>query len=202
MYDPMVAKLIVWDSDRERARLRMLRALEEFELGGVKSLVGFHRALLEHPCFVAGATCHGVVESEELARRADELSPPVVATQSDGHVTRSALAVELDGRRIEVAVLRPEPGYRELARRREERLATSRRDGVGGAVVSPMQGTVIEVRVADGDEVEEGAVICIVEAMKMENELRAHHAGVVSSLSVAAGDAIASGQTVCVVTPA
>ena len=79
LYDPMIAKLIVWDADRERARRRMLRALEEFEIGGVKTLVGFHRALLEHPCFVAGETCHGVVESEELARRAEELSAPVVA---------------------------------------------------------------------------------------------------------------------------
>ena len=177
LYDPMVAKLIVHDVDRERARRRMLRALEEFEIGGVKTLVGFHRALLAHPCFVAGETCHGVVESEELAQAAEALSPPVVAAQADGHVTRSALAVELDGRRIEVAVLRPEPGYRELARRREEREATHRHGGAADAIVSPMQGTVIEVRVAEGDEVEPGAVICIVEAMKMENELAAHRRG-------------------------
>jgi acetyl-CoA/propionyl-CoA carboxylase biotin carboxyl carrier protein len=64
-----------------------------------------------------------------------------------------------------------------------------------------MQGTVIEVRVAEGDEVDRGAVICIVEAMKMENELTAHTAGVVTSLSVAAGDAVAFGQTICVVSP-
>jgi acetyl-CoA/propionyl-CoA carboxylase biotin carboxyl carrier protein len=201
LYDPMVAKLIVHDSDRERARLRMLRALEEFELGGVKTLVGFHRALLEHPCFVAGATCHGVVESEELARRADELSPPVVPAAADGRLTRSATEVEIDGRRVEVAVLRPEPAYRELARRRRERHATSHRGGAADVVVSPMQGTVIEVRVAEGDEVDRGAVICIVEAMKMENELTAHAAGVVTSLSVAAGDAVAFGQTICVVSP-
>ena len=69
LYDPMIAKLIVRDVDREHARRRMLRALEEFEIGGVKTLLGFHRALLEHPCFVAGETCHGVVESEQLARR-------------------------------------------------------------------------------------------------------------------------------------
>src|SRR5438876_1001307 len=73
LYDPMVAKLIVHDTDRERARRRMLRALGEFEVGGVKSLVGFHRALLEHPCFVAAETCHGVVESKELAERAEQL---------------------------------------------------------------------------------------------------------------------------------
>jgi acetyl-CoA/propionyl-CoA carboxylase biotin carboxyl carrier protein len=201
LYDPMVAKLIVHDADRERARLRMLRALEELEVGGVKTLAGFHRALLEHPCFVAGTTCHGIVESEELARRAEELSPPLVPAAADGRLTRSATAVEVDGRRVEVAVLRPEPAYRELARRRRERHATSHRGGAADVVVSPMQGTVIEVRVAEGDEVDRGAVICIVEAMKMENELTAHTAGVVTSLSVAVGDAVAFGQTICVVSP-
>src|SRR5215217_6261053 len=68
LYDPMVAKLCVWDTDRERARARMLRALDEFEIEGVKTLVGFHNALLRRPCFVAGKTCHGVVESEALAQ--------------------------------------------------------------------------------------------------------------------------------------
>ena len=70
LYDPMIAKLIVVDSDRELARRRMLRALAEFRIEGPPTLVGFHRALLEHPCFIAGETCHGIVESEELAQRA------------------------------------------------------------------------------------------------------------------------------------
>ena len=74
LYDPMIAKLIVRGVDREHARRRMLRALEDFEIGGPPTLVGFHRALLEHPCFVAGATCHGIVESDELAARAEELA--------------------------------------------------------------------------------------------------------------------------------
>ncbi len=68
LYDPMIAKLIVHDVDRERAIARMLRALAEFRIEGTATLLGFHRALLEHPCFVAGETCAGVVESKELAR--------------------------------------------------------------------------------------------------------------------------------------
>ena len=72
-YDPMVAKLIVHGVDREHARRRMLRALDEFWIEGPTTLIGFHKALLSHPCFVAGETCHGVVESEELAARAAEL---------------------------------------------------------------------------------------------------------------------------------
>src|SRR5262249_35548003 len=157
---------------------RMLRALGEFEIGGVKSLLGFHKALLEHPCFVAGEGCHGLVESEELARRAEELTvePAVMATPGGAVVERATVA-GVDGRRVEVKVLGPEPGYRELARRRRQRAAA----GAGGAgsdvVVSPMQGTVLDVKIAEGDVVEVGQVICIVEAMKMENEVSAHHAG-------------------------
>ena len=74
LYDPMIAKLIVHDADRETRTAQMLRALGEFEIGGVKSLLGFHQALLTHPCFIAGETCHGLVESEELAERAEEFS--------------------------------------------------------------------------------------------------------------------------------
>src|SRR5579862_5246356 len=74
LYDPMIAKLIVRGVDRADAIGRMLRALGEFEVGGVKTLIGFHRALLEHPCFQAGETCHGIVESPELAARAEELA--------------------------------------------------------------------------------------------------------------------------------
>jgi acetyl-CoA/propionyl-CoA carboxylase biotin carboxyl carrier protein len=74
LYDPLVAKLIVQGVNREHARRRMLRALDEFEIGGITTLLGFHRALLEHPCFAEGATCHGVVESEELAECANQLS--------------------------------------------------------------------------------------------------------------------------------
>src|SRR5206468_4960496 len=66
LYDPLVAKVIVHDSDRERARMRMLRALEEFVLEGPTTLIGFHRALLESPCFIAGESCRGTVESQEL----------------------------------------------------------------------------------------------------------------------------------------
>ena len=202
LYDPMVAKLIVHDADREHARGRMLRALGEFEVTGVKTLVGFHRALLEHPCFVAAETCRGVVESEELAERAEQLShETTVAAASDGAgpVRQRTSVVEVDGRRFDVTVLAPEPAYAELARRRRERTRSGRAGGAADAIVSPMQGTVLAVEVADGDEVEAGHVICVVEAMKMENEVHAHRAGTVSNLSVAPGDAVAHGQVVCVV---
>jgi acetyl-CoA/propionyl-CoA carboxylase biotin carboxyl carrier protein len=204
LYDPLIAKLCVHGVDREHARRRMLRALREYRIDGVTTLLGFHRALLEHPCFVRDGACHGIVESKELAERAQELSHETtnLATRSD--VTRSLrerrVHAELDGRRFDLKLLLPEPPHAELARRRRER---SRAGGAHGAakdaVISPMQGTVLAVEVAEGDEVEAGQVLCVVEAMKMENEIAAHRAGRVSGLSVAAGQPVKTGQVICMV---
>jgi acetyl-CoA/propionyl-CoA carboxylase, biotin carboxylase, biotin carboxyl carrier protein len=203
LYDPMIAKLVVHGVDREHARRRMLRALDELVVEGVKTLIGFHKALLMHPCFIEGETCHGLVESELLAARAAELEngrSVVPAEARAGAVREAVRSVEVDGRRFDVRVLRPEPPFAELARRRRDR---ARGRGAGGAgkdaVVSPMQGTVLAVEVAEGDEVEAGQVVCIVEAMKMENEVHAHRAGRVSELSVAPGQPVKTGQVICVV---
>ena len=168
----------------------MLRALDEYEIGGVETLLGFHRALLRQPCFVAAGTCHGVVESKELAEEAKQLShqTTTVTPLSDGKLRAQVLPVELDGRRFDVRVLRPEPPHAALARaRRDRRPGRGLGSGGAGAVVSPMQGTVLHVRVADGDEVAAGDVLCIVEAMKMENEILAHRQGIVTKLSVVPG---------------
>jgi acetyl-CoA/propionyl-CoA/long-chain acyl-CoA carboxylase, biotin carboxylase, biotin carboxyl carrier protein len=209
-YDPMVAKLIVHGVDREHARRRMLRALDEFSIEGPKTLIGFHKALLSHPCFVAGETCHGIVESEELAAQASEfdggaaIAPPsnslLQGTTGPVRTTERVRTVEVDGRRFEVRLSEPEPEWRALARRRQERAQLSGA-GAGGsdAVVSPMQGTVLSVPVSDGDEVEPGRVICIVEAMKMENEVHAHRAGTVQSLSVEPGQPVTTGQVICTI---
>jgi acetyl-CoA/propionyl-CoA/long-chain acyl-CoA carboxylase, biotin carboxylase, biotin carboxyl carrier protein len=207
-YDPLVAKLIVHGVDREHARRRMLRALDEFWIEGPTTLIGFHKVLLSHPCFVAGETCHGVVESEELAARAAELGagsplPSNSLLQGKTGPTRTVeqiRSVEVDGRRFEVRLSEPEPEWLALGRRRRERVSQAG-GGAGGqeAVVSPMQGTVLGVPVADGDAVVPGQVICIVEAMKMENEVHAHRAGVVRNLSVESGQPITTGQVICLI---
>ena len=202
LYDPLIAKLVVHGVDREHARRRMLRALDEYEIGGVTTLLGFHRALLEHACFIAGQTCHGVVESKELAERAEQLShqQTTLAASADGTLRERVSRVELDGRLYEVKALVPEPPFAELARRRRERTGRGAHHGAAkDAVVTPMQGTVLAVEVADGDEVRPGQVICIVEAMKMENEITAHRDGVVTELSVEPGQAVTTGQVVCVI---
>jgi acetyl-CoA/propionyl-CoA carboxylase biotin carboxyl carrier protein len=207
LYDPLLAKLVVHDVDREHARRRMLRALEEFVIEGPTTLIGFHRALLASPCFVEGETCRGVTESEELAERARELDEQLshktttVAADTDGRsgATRERrLTVELDGRRHELRVHTEAPPWTELARRHR-----GRRKGLGreesGAVVSPMQGVVLGVEVEDGQAVEAGDLICVIEAMKMENEIVSLREGVVSGLAVAPGQQVAHGELICVV---
>jgi acetyl-CoA/propionyl-CoA carboxylase biotin carboxyl carrier protein len=203
LYDPMIAKLVVHGVDREHARRRMLRALDEFVIDGVKTLIGFHKALLMHPCFVEGETCHGIVESELIAARAAELEDGRAFGPDEPGVSamrETVRSIEVDGRRFDVRLVRPEPAFAELARRRRERARGGGAAGAGkDAVVSPMQGTVLAVEVAEGDEVEAGQVLCIVEAMKMENEVHAHRAGRVTRLSVAPGQPVKTGQVICVV---
>jgi acetyl-CoA/propionyl-CoA carboxylase, biotin carboxylase, biotin carboxyl carrier protein len=193
VYDPMIAKLIVHGVDREHARRRMLRALDEFVIEGPTTLIPFHAALLSHECFVRAETCAGIVESVQVedGRRTGAVAPT-------GRTVEDVRVVEVDGRRFQVRVTEPEAPWLELARRRRARVSAGAHGG-SEAVVSPMQGTVLSVAVAEGDEVEAGALICIVEAMKMENEVHAHRAGRITELSIAPGRPVATGQVLCVI---
>jgi acetyl-CoA/propionyl-CoA carboxylase biotin carboxyl carrier protein len=120
---------------------------------------------------------------------------------SDGRLRESIVQAEVEGRRFEIKLLEPEPPHAELARRRRDRDAHGGQHGAArDAIVTPMQGTVLAVEVADGDEVEAGQVVCVVEAMKMENEITTPRAGTVSSLSVEPGQPVSTGQVVCLVT--
>jgi acetyl-CoA/propionyl-CoA carboxylase, biotin carboxylase, biotin carboxyl carrier protein len=184
----------------------MLRALQEFRIEGPPTLIGFHAALLTEPCFIEGATCHGLVESEQLAQRAQEMTEAfshrttgTVAGGPDGaHTRERVVAVEVDGRSFDVRLHTTEPPWAGLGRRRRERAALGGAAG-SGAVPSPMQGTVLKVLVAEGDQVAAGQVICVIEAMKMENEIAAPRDGVVTDLGVAIGQGISNGQLICVV---
>jgi acetyl-CoA/propionyl-CoA carboxylase, biotin carboxylase, biotin carboxyl carrier protein len=197
LYDPMIAKLVVWDGDRELARRRMLRALSEFEIEGVRSLIPLHVAVLEHPDFAAGGTMREFVEGGGYRHTLEE--QPAEAQTANGAVPRNearTLVTEVDGRRFEVTVVEPEhPGRTRLRLRRAQLAERSSRHGGGVDVIrSPMQGTVLKVSVAAGGEVEPGQVLMVVEAMKMENEIVARHAGEVESVAVTEGDQVASGQ--------
>jgi acetyl-CoA/propionyl-CoA carboxylase biotin carboxyl carrier protein len=213
IYDPMVAKLIVWDVDRESARRRMLRALDEYVVEGPATLIPFHTWLFGLDEFIAGGACH-----DELARLAD--APTALpdsgrtplggaaeaAGEAEPQVVRQFTA-EVDGRRIGVRLSMPAsqagaagPAPAPRAKPRTKHSAGSGKPGQPTeAVTTPMQGTVLRVLVSEGQEVAEGDVICIVEAMKMENEVAAHRAGVVTTLSVAEGQSVDADQVIAIV---
>jgi acetyl-CoA/propionyl-CoA/long-chain acyl-CoA carboxylase, biotin carboxylase, biotin carboxyl carrier protein len=196
LYDPMVAKLIVWDEDRELARRRMLRALGEFEVGGVTTLIPLHRAIMEHPEFAAGGTMRDFVEGGGFAAGQ---AGPSAAPPADGGGAQTevrTVVAEVDGKRFEVSIEVPEhPGRARLRARRAELAAREAAShGEVDVVRSPMQGTVLRVGVDVGDDVAHGDVLVVVEAMKMENEIVAHHPGRVEAVEVDAGDQVASGQ--------
>jgi acetyl-CoA/propionyl-CoA carboxylase, biotin carboxylase, biotin carboxyl carrier protein len=206
MYDPMVAKLIVWDVDREHATRRMVRALAEYEIGGLKTLIPFHSALLETVQWRNGETCRDLVEDKDwLKQLAFPKAEP--ATAGDGEETvEQSYTVEVSGRKFDVKVIGPPyagangraPTGAGPKPRRAERAAGG---GGGGAdeLVSPLQGNMWKVLVEQGQTVEEGQLVCIIEAMKMENEITAHKAGVIEELAVKEGDPVTSGATIAVI---
>jgi acetyl-CoA/propionyl-CoA carboxylase biotin carboxyl carrier protein len=205
LYDPMIAKLIVWDVDREASTRRMLRALGEYEIGDVKTLIPFHRALLATDQWKNGETCRDLVADKswlkELAFAPAETGGGAEAEQGQEKVERD-YAVEVSGRKFEVKVIGAAFGPNGAAPARKAPRRGRKSGGGGGApgeLVSPIQGTVLRVAVEQGAEVEEGALICVVEAMKMENEITAPTAGTVAQLGVSEGGSVATGDTIAVI---
>ncbi len=205
LYDPMVAKLIVWDGDRDRATARMLRALGEYEISPLQTLIPFHRAILATEQWARGETCRDLTDDREWLR---ELAPPPVnsadASADQGEKTERTYAVEVDGRLHKVKVIGaaagaapPTPATKRPPRR--ERAGGAGGGASGPALASPLQGTILKVAVDEGAEVEEGALICVIEAMKMENEIAAHRSGKVASLAVRQGAAVNAGDQICTI---
>jgi acetyl-CoA/propionyl-CoA/long-chain acyl-CoA carboxylase, biotin carboxylase, biotin carboxyl carrier protein len=203
-YDPMIAKLIVWDVDREHATRRMLRALAEYQIEGLSTLLPFHRALLATEQWANAETCRDLVEDRAwLKSTADETAP---LPADDAAKVEQDYTVEVSGRRFEVKVIGPPPasGHSNgtVTRKppRRERAGNTSAGHGGDALISPMQGTVLRVAVEQGATVQEGALIAVVEAMKMENEITAHKAGTVAELPITVGGAVATGDTLAVIT--
>ncbi|MEW6582693.1 MAG: acetyl-CoA carboxylase biotin carboxylase subunit [Actinomycetota bacterium] len=213
IYDPMIAKLIVWDTDRETARRRMIRALDEYVVEGPATLIPFHRWLFEQPEFIAGGACHDLLA--ELSATPTPLPPPqeprldVPAEPAGEEVERThrTFLAEVSGKRFEVRLSYEDaggnPGPRPARRKRAATAGAHPGAAANGSaadtLATPMQGTVLRVLVTKGQEVAEGDVVCIVEAMKMENEVAAHRAGTVKELHVAEGQAVKADEVIAVI---
>jgi acetyl-CoA/propionyl-CoA carboxylase biotin carboxyl carrier protein len=208
LYDPMIAKLIVWDTDREASTRRMLRALSEFDIGGLRTLLPFHTALMATEQWANGETCRDLVEDGDWLSQLSYPKPePPSGDGPDEPKVERDYAVEVSGRRFDVKVIGEAfggGGNGATAGRRPPRRSERRGPGGGGPdeITSPLQGNMWKVRVKKGDAVEEGQLLCIIEAMKMENEITAHKAGTVAELPIEEGRPINAGDPIATITSA
>jgi len=214
-YDNLVAKFVTWGADRDHARRRMIRALEETQIAGVATTIPVDLAILAHPDFIAGEHSTRWVED-----RLDFASLPVApsalaatpAAEGEAPRVQRDVDVEVDGRRFKVKLWVPDAAPAvvsgggagagaKAARPRPSRGAGAGHGGAAGSgdVTVPMQGTIIKVLVGAGDDVEIGQTVAILEAMKMENAVATERAGRVSEVRVAPGDTVAAGDTVVVI---
>src|SRR5438270_2493489 len=213
-YDNLVAKLIVWGQDREHARRRMIRALQETEIEGIATTIPAHLAILAHPDFIAGEHSAKWVEEKLDLSSLDAPAKPAPPPEGDEALVEREIDVEVDGRRHRVRLWVPDvsqvvatsgaavAGAGAGAGRPRPAAATG--GGGGGAagagqVTVPMQGTIVKVVVAVGDTVEIGQAVCVLEAMKMENQINAEKAGTVAEIRVKAGDTVGAGDVVAVI---
>ncbi|HEX2118156.1 MAG TPA: biotin/lipoyl-containing protein, partial [Acidimicrobiales bacterium] len=205
-YDNLIAKVLTWGTDREEARRRMLRVLREIAIEGVATNIAAHLRILEHPDFVENR--HSTRWVEERVDFADMPSTRPSAVGSSPDESPHNIAVEVDGRRYDVRVWLPvlAPGAGAAAsaagpaaRPFRSRSGAAGAGAAGGRVTAPMQGTIIEVLVAVGDEVVAGQGLCVLEAMKMENSVDAEGPGTVREVHVSAGDNVGSGDVLFVI---
>ena len=193
-FDSMMAKLIVYGEDRTQAIERARRALDEYIVGGIPTVIPFHRAMLENDAFTAPDDNFTVYTRWIEEEWSGELAPTDDLDLGDDLEElgeKQRFAVEVGGRRIEVAL--PTSLVVGNVRKKRRRAAGAKVAASGDAVASPMQGTVIKLNVAEGDEVAEGDVVVVLEAMKMENPVKAHKSGTVTALAVEAGAQVNKG---------
>jgi acetyl-CoA/propionyl-CoA carboxylase biotin carboxyl carrier protein len=210
MYDPMVAKLIVWDADRSQATKRMLRALGEFEIEGLRTLIPFHKALLASEQWERGETCRDLMEDRAWLKSTAPAQAPAAAPDEVPAPVEQTYSVEVSGKRFDVRVVGPPPaagapaangaGPAAAPRSKRARSSSSSAGAAAGDVLpSPLQGNMWKVLVKQGDAVEEGQLLCIIEAMKMENEITAHKAGTIVELPITEGAPIQAGAPIATI---
>jgi acetyl-CoA/propionyl-CoA carboxylase biotin carboxyl carrier protein len=199
-YDNLMAKLVVWGRDRDEAIQRARRALDEYVVHGVATTIPAHREVLDHPDFIENRHHTKWIENEVELATADPV--PAETLPGEEALVRRSMTVEVGGRRFEVAFWAPAAPITAAGgpRLRPPRLEKADTGGSSdGIVAAPMQGTIVKVSVRAGDHVESGQTLCVLEAMKMENEVRTSTAGEVVDLRVQAGDTVALGDVIAIV---
>jgi acetyl-CoA/propionyl-CoA carboxylase biotin carboxyl carrier protein len=200
-YDNLIAKVLTWGAGREEARCRMLRVLREMAIEGVATNIAAHLRILEHPDFIENRhSTRWVEERLDFSDMPAHAAAAGAGQPASGETPRN-VDVEVDGRRYEVRVWLPaQPGASAggPAPRAKRSSGPAATGPAGGRITAPMQGTIIEVMVAVGDTVTVGQPLCVLEALKMENEVDAERAGTVTEVRVSAGDNVSSGDVLFV----
>jgi acetyl-CoA/propionyl-CoA carboxylase biotin carboxyl carrier protein len=189
-FDSLLAKLIVTGATRDQAIERARRALSEFKVGGLATAIPFHRAILEDPAYTHNFKIYTSYIENEFNNQIPAFTftePPL-----ETHMAPEYLVTEVNGKRFEILVHAPKPVIK-----RHRAKQTMAGGSSGSGLTSPMQGTVVKIAVEEGAVVEVGDLIIVLEAMKMEQPLTAHKAGIISNLTAVIGTTVSSGTNLC-----
>lgn len=191
-FDSLLAKLIVTGANRDEAIARARRALKEFHIGGLATALPFHKAIVNDPNFTEDFKVYTSYIENEFDNQIEPFN--FKAGVAESQAASQTIIAEVDGHRFEVIMHTPEP-----IQKRHRVKSSGVGKVAGDALESPMQGTVVKIVKANGDRVEPGDLIVVLEAMKMEQPLIAHKAGTIAKLHVGVGQTVASGATLCVI---
>ena len=198
-YDNLMAKLVVWAPDRKRAIARALRALSEYDIHGVATTIPAHMQVLAHDDFVEGR--HHTRWIEDDITLVSSGPAPAETLPAEEDTVRRTMTVEIGGRRFSVNYWTPigQSAGGETRRKRPVRQKSASSGAGDGIHTAPMQGTIVKVAIKAGERVSTGDTICVLEAMKMENEVKAQNDGEVVDLRVQAGDTVSNGEVIAVI---
>jgi acetyl-CoA/propionyl-CoA carboxylase biotin carboxyl carrier protein len=189
-FDSLIAKLIVTGATREQAITRARRAITEFTIEGMATALPFHQAILQDPAFADEFKVYTSYIEKEFNNQIPEFK--ILPLEAQTKAAADHLVAEINGKRFEILVHAPEPVVK---RHRAKDALAGGSGGVG--LTSPMQGTVVKVAVTQGQSVEKGDLVIVLEAMKMEQPLMAHRSGVISNLTAVIGESVTSGTVLC-----
>lgn len=201
-FDSLLAKLVVTGADRTQAAQRARRALAEFEVSGLATAIPFHRAVLNDPAFVPADPSQPFdVHTRWIETEFNNtISPQGMSPVDDHPAGGERVTVEVGGKRFEVVLPAGIGAGKNNARRKPTKRSSRKARATAASsntLTSPMQGTIIKVTVKDGQEVAEGDVVVVLEAMKMEQPITAHKAGTISGLNADVGATVANGGPIC-----